>query len=193
MHDSTLESMASAIEQAQCILMVVTEKYRLSVNCQAEAKYAFRLQKTIIPIILQSGYHNIDGWLGFIISDKIFIDFTKYSFEEAMNKLINQLKLNNDSLPIPSIAVTAANNPKEIIQNEAKNWNEEQCKEWFIKNNIKNMFDILTPIDGGILLQLYEMKKSIPEFFFKSITKNDAIDFKSVAVFANLLIKLFEK
>ncbi len=88
MHDSTLESMASAIEQAQCILMVVTEKYRLSVNCQAEAKYAFRLQKTIIPIILQSGYHNIDGWLGFIISDKD--NFTCVSDQSGAYKLANK-------------------------------------------------------------------------------------------------------
>ena len=30
------------------------------------------------------GYGSIDGWLGFIIGDKIFIDFTKYEFEDSI-------------------------------------------------------------------------------------------------------------
>ncbi len=44
-HGSSLESMAQAIENASCVLMCVTEKYRQSLNCQAEAQYAFRLKK----------------------------------------------------------------------------------------------------------------------------------------------------
>lgn len=34
MSGCTLESMAKAVEEAQCVLVCVTEKYRLSVNCQ---------------------------------------------------------------------------------------------------------------------------------------------------------------
>ena len=36
-HGSSLDSMAQAVENAQCVLMCVTEKYRQSNNCQAEA------------------------------------------------------------------------------------------------------------------------------------------------------------
>ena len=39
MHDSSVDSMAHAIENAQCVLMWVTEKCRQSTNCQSEAKY----------------------------------------------------------------------------------------------------------------------------------------------------------
>ena len=35
---SSLESMATAVENSWCVLMCVTEKYRQSINCQAEAK-----------------------------------------------------------------------------------------------------------------------------------------------------------
>jgi hypothetical protein len=56
--------MAKAVEGAQVVLMCVTEKYRQSVNCQAEAQYAFRMNKKIIPLIMQSGYASVDGWLG---------------------------------------------------------------------------------------------------------------------------------
>ena len=37
---------------------------------------------------------------------------------------------------------------------------------------------------------MYEMKKTVPEFFFKSITKNESVEAK--AVFATNLVKLFE-
>ena len=115
MHDSTVESMASAIENAECVLMCVTEKYRQSVNCQAEAKYAFRLQKQIIPLILQSGYANVEGWLGFIISDKIFIDFTKYDFNDAMNRLVKQINLNNNQAISQSLTpVVQTKNTKQL-------------------------------------------------------------------------------
>lgn len=54
-HGSSLDSMARAVENAYCVLMCVTEKYRQSVNCQAEAQYAFRLNKKIVPLIMQKG------------------------------------------------------------------------------------------------------------------------------------------
>ena len=50
---SSLESMALAIEESQCVLMGMTEKYKLSSNCRLEAEYAVNLNKPIIPLILQ--------------------------------------------------------------------------------------------------------------------------------------------
>lgn len=62
---SSLESMATAIEESQCVLMGMTEKYKLSSNCRLEAEYAVQLNKPIIPLILQKDYKP-DGWLLFI-------------------------------------------------------------------------------------------------------------------------------
>lgn len=56
--------MARAVEEASCVLMCVTEKYRQSTNCQAEAQYAFKLKKPIIPLILENGFQRSKGWLG---------------------------------------------------------------------------------------------------------------------------------
>ena len=50
----------------------------------------------------------------------------------------------------------------------------------------------MAPINGDNLYQLYEMKKSVPDFF-KSITSNQPVNYKVVAIFATNLIKLFEK
>jgi len=62
-HGSSLESMALAIENSMCVLMCMTEKYKQSPNCRAEAEYAFNLHTPIIPLIMQSGYQP-SGWLG---------------------------------------------------------------------------------------------------------------------------------
>jgi hypothetical protein len=46
-HGSSLESMSNAIEQSVCVLMCMTEKYKQSVNCRAEAEYAFQLSMVL--------------------------------------------------------------------------------------------------------------------------------------------------
>lgn len=58
---SSLESMAKAIENSRCVLMGMTEKYKLSSNCRLEAEYAMQLNKPIIPLILEKDYKP-DGW-----------------------------------------------------------------------------------------------------------------------------------
>jgi hypothetical protein len=60
-HGSSLESMASAIENSWCVLMCMTESYKQSTNCRAEAEYAFQLNKPIVPLLLQEKY-KADGW-----------------------------------------------------------------------------------------------------------------------------------
>lgn len=187
-HGSSLDSMANAIENSAIVLMCVSEKYRQSINCQAEAQYAFRLNKVIIPLIMQPEYHKVSGWLGIIIGDKIFVDFTKYSFEQSMKRLKNQINLllskNNNT------------NSKPVIINKethgAKDWNEEKVKEWFYQHDILAIFDILKPLNGGMLFQLYELKIFSPEFFYKSLTSKECVDIKVVSVFTYELVKLFE-
>ncbi len=60
-HGSSLDSMAQAVEQSQIVLICITEKYRQSVNCQAEAQYAFKLNKPIVPLIMQAGYNKVSN------------------------------------------------------------------------------------------------------------------------------------
>ena len=71
-YGSSLDAMAKAVEDASCVLMCVTEKYRQSVYCQAEAQYAFKLKKIIIPVIMQSAYEP-QGWLGMIMGVKMHV------------------------------------------------------------------------------------------------------------------------
>ena len=91
LHGSSFDAMAKAVENSILVLVCITEKYRQSINCQAEAEYAFRLKKKIIPVIFEKGYENVKGWLGLIIGDKIFVNFTKYSFDESIRRLKNEI------------------------------------------------------------------------------------------------------
>ena len=45
MGGSTLEAMASAVENAAVVLIGLSEKYKLSPNCRTEAEYTFQLRK----------------------------------------------------------------------------------------------------------------------------------------------------
>lgn len=69
----------------------MTEKYKQSPNCQSEAEYAYRLKKPFIPILLQSKYKP-DGWLGFLLGTKLYIDFTKSDFQSNCNKLVKEIE-----------------------------------------------------------------------------------------------------
>ena len=62
-HGSSLESMARAVEDSMCVLLCMTEKYKMSSFCRAEAEYTFQLGKPYIPLIMQENYKP-DGWLG---------------------------------------------------------------------------------------------------------------------------------
>ena len=90
-HGSSLDSMARAVEDARTVLICITEKYRQSLNCQAEAQYAFKMNKHIVPLIMEKDYENVRGWLGIIMSDKIFVNFTKYEFDECIRRLKNEI------------------------------------------------------------------------------------------------------
>ena len=76
LHGSSLDSMANGVENASCVLMCVTEKYRQSIYCKAEAQYAFQLNKTIIPVIMQTSYKP-QGWLGIIMNVNNHVNIKK--------------------------------------------------------------------------------------------------------------------
>ena len=50
------DAMATAIESASIVLMCYSHEYKTSNNCRIEAQYAFKLNKTIVPVKMQSNY-----------------------------------------------------------------------------------------------------------------------------------------
>lgn len=91
-YGSSLQSMAEAVENCFVFLMCVSEKYYLSPNCRLEAEYAVRLQKPIIPLIMQPDYMPL-GWLGIIVGGKIYYKFAgkQSSFEQTFASMVKEI------------------------------------------------------------------------------------------------------
>ncbi|CAF0894381.1 unnamed protein product [Brachionus calyciflorus] len=186
-HGSSLDSMAKAVEESYCVLICITEKYRQSIYCQSEAQYAYKLNKPIIPLIMQKDYENVKGWLGIVISDKIFVNFMKYSFEECIQRLEGEI----NTITNKEVSINKNGNEKKSISS----WDESQVNEWFINNKIDmKIYEKFLPFNGVILQQLYEMRRDAPEFYYQSIKFKDTeqIDLNSIMNFTHLLKTLFE-
>ena len=63
MSGSTLDAMAAVVENAHCILICVTERYKASANCRLEGTYVHEQRKPWVPLILEASYKPT-GWLG---------------------------------------------------------------------------------------------------------------------------------
>ncbi|CAF1319669.1 unnamed protein product [Adineta steineri] len=91
-HGSTIQAMANAVDNAQFILMCMSDTYKRSANCQSEAEYAHNRKKHIVPCKMKKDY-NPDGWLGFILGTRMYIDFGSFEFEKAIELLDNEVQL----------------------------------------------------------------------------------------------------
>ncbi|CAF1091778.1 unnamed protein product [Rotaria sp. Silwood1] len=87
---STMVGIANAIENSEYVLICMSNTYKESVYCQSEAHYAFERGCRLIPIMLESNYKP-DGWLGIIVSGKIYVDFAKVEFKSSYEQLKNEI------------------------------------------------------------------------------------------------------
>ena len=207
--DSSIDSSIKAIENAACFLMCVTEKYRQSISCQIQAQYAFKLNKRVIPLIMQSGYENVKGWLGIVMNNTIFIDFTKQALDECVHHLknnINAFLLTREDTELEVLSVssnrlvlntlflrdetsTTAFSTYSLIED----WSEKEVKDWFVRNKINLLiFEFLRPNTGEILHQLFEMKSNSTEFYYQSLNEIKDIQFHDIILFSSCLSKLFK-
>lgn len=55
-YGSSLEAMASAVENSICVLMCVSKLYKESNACRLEAEYTVQQKKPFIPLLMEKGY-----------------------------------------------------------------------------------------------------------------------------------------
>jgi hypothetical protein len=84
--------MSEAIENCAVFLMCLSEKYYQSPSSRLEAEHAHRLQKPILPLIMQSDYMPC-GWLASIIGGRLFYKFagTKLPFEHNFSSMLKEI------------------------------------------------------------------------------------------------------
>ena len=73
MAGSTLEAMAMAVEEAFCVVTVISSGYKDSAACRTEAEYAYQLRKPIIPV--KNEDYTATGWLGAVTGTKLWFSF----------------------------------------------------------------------------------------------------------------------
>jgi hypothetical protein len=163
MHGNVMDAMAQAIECSHTIIICMSEEYRKSNYCRAEAHYAFQRQRKIVPVLLQKRYKP-DGWLLFLIGQLLHVDFNKHEFSRAMNMLHKELKteesLENHVSRVqpkedthPTIPLTSPLTSRTTEENILE-WTEIQAHEWLIQNKLDQMSRLLENCDGRSLVYL---------------------------------------
>ncbi|XP_052260659.1 uncharacterized protein LOC127864812 [Dreissena polymorpha] len=192
MGGSTLQAMASAVENAELVLMCMSQKYKNSPNCRAEAEYAFQKSKKIIPLKMERGYVP-DGWLGFICGAKLFYEFSgKYPFEDKMAGLLKEMgkqwnlgQEQKEPVIKPEIAKPVNSEPVRTVDHvdsgrtvsrvsgsnrtveTVRKWTDSDLKRWKDKNDLNSVLP--GRITAGEVALLLQMKIDSPDFFYKCL------------------------
>ncbi|KAL9979651.1 hypothetical protein ACROYT_G017341 [Oculina patagonica] len=182
MGGSTLESMARAVENASVVLVCVSQKYKESPNCRSEAEYTYQLHKDVIPLMMDSKYRP-DGWLGFIVGSKFWIDFSeKHKLDSNADKLVRELgnrgKITAQGNTVQAKPVNAIDASR---QSSISSWTLNDVKKWLKETRLRDRLDpnAVQRLDGPMLIRLQELRRESPEFFYSSVRT----DFKLNNVF----------
>ncbi|CAF4309807.1 unnamed protein product [Rotaria socialis] len=189
MHGNVMDAMAQAIEQSNTVIMCMSEQYRKSNYCRAEAQYAFQCERKIVPILLQKQYKP-DGWLLFIIGQLLYVDFNKYEFARAMEMLFKELKateivnvntanvqLKQDTLVIPLAVEMSSSNLvlSPILPEKISDWTQAQTQQWLIQHNLVQMSRLLIDCNGLGLLYLNDFIRNGDGKVITSLLQEDSL------------------
>ncbi|CAF2855310.1 unnamed protein product [Rotaria sp. Silwood2] len=166
MHGNIMDAMAKAIERSTTIIICMSEQYRKSNYCRAEAQYAFQCQRRIVPIVLQKQYKP-DGWLLFLIGQLLYVDFTKYEFPQAMKMLFKELnathivdgntgdiQFKQDTVVTSLVLRMSPSNLylPPILPEKISDWTQIHVQEWLTQHNLIHLSRLLVDCNGSSLL-----------------------------------------
>jgi len=87
-----MDDMATAVENASCLIVCLSRKYKISPNTRRECDYALQLGKDFIPLMMEKNFKP-DGWLGIFLGTKLYTEFTDENlFEHKMKDLCSRLR-----------------------------------------------------------------------------------------------------
>ena len=160
MHGNVMDAMAQAIERSHIIVICMSEQYRRSNYCRAEAHYAFQRGLKLVPVLLQEHYQP-DGWLLFLIGQILYVDFTKYDFQQSMRLLIRELRAENHVemnvttfRPRSNTRATLINLIDDELDRPKKiqHWGKAHVQQWLLSNGLMQMARLLGECDGQALI-----------------------------------------
>jgi hypothetical protein len=168
MHGNVMDAMAQAIEQSPTVIICMSEDYRKSNYCRAEAQYAFQRERKIVPVLLQKRYKP-DGWLLFLIGQLLYVDFTKHELPKATNMLLTELKAHKISemnqptvqhevaidviVPIPPVLTPKPSSPS-VVSHSMLEWSSNDVQKWLTDNDLQQMARLFIGCNGRSLIYL---------------------------------------
>ena len=85
----------------------------------------------------------------------------------APNQKESEQDISKDSSDVSDDEVTKTKK-KNLALKKRRPMSEDQVKEWFLVNNLNmDIFEYLSPCNGEILKQLFDMKCNAPEVYDK--------------------------
>ncbi|CAF3354066.1 unnamed protein product [Rotaria sp. Silwood2] len=128
-----------------------------------------------------------DGWLDFISSTRMYIDFDTYEFDKAVQLLDNKIRLQkrNNYFSSTYKKIEIDNQKKENVNEEVEdyhheieetinfdsifNWDENVVRNFLIKKNLSNLLPLCNGINGDELNYLYGMCRSNSMLMYHSL------------------------
>ncbi|CAF0761023.1 unnamed protein product [Adineta ricciae] len=185
---NVMDAMTQAIERSNMIVICMSEEYRRSNYCRAEAHYAFQRQLKMVPILLEKHYRP-DGWLLFLVGQLLYVDFTKYEFARAMEMLFKELEAPIQQDHKVTLTLTETTDPAVVINNDEttllessslpddiSEWRQTDVQNWLIGLNLMQTSRLLCDYNGSNLMNLNRyLSTSEPQVILKFL-QDDAIE-----------------
>ncbi|CAF2497293.1 unnamed protein product [Rotaria sp. Silwood2] len=197
MHGATFDAMAKAIENAEFVLVCMSDAYKQSPFCEMEASYAVKRRCHIIPIVMTTNY-KADGWLGVLTSALIYVDFPKLGFDKAYQELKKQIGLfrmnNSNSTLIEQDQVQ--HNPSYLVDNTPKTipsvennkelhpvveyphcidmWTKDHVKSFLLDKELSILLLAFEGMNGHLLHKVYDMCQAGQQAMFSSLKEDVA-------------------
>lgn len=209
MSGSTLDAMASAIEQAAIVIVVFTQQYKMSPSCRSEAEYCYKMGKPFIPVRLQQKYI-ADGWLGIILGTRLFYDLTKpVEWEETFEKLcaeINRMvglqkKKSSSLAELKSVDETDRAGPRLAnggtlmgspssdanAQFAASTWSEDDVEKWLCQCGLQSCCKSFSGFTGLQVVELRHALMSAPVYYYGALQQTLNMSLKDAMTFTKML------
>ncbi|CAF1360613.1 unnamed protein product, partial [Didymodactylos carnosus] len=166
LYGSQMQEMANAIENSEFVFICMSDTYKQSAYCQSEAHYAYERRCQLIPLKVIEKYRP-DGWLGFIISGLLYVDFSKRDFDTDYQKLVTEINRRRDQSPKKQA-------PHHYISHntpafETKQWTVENVVDFLNEMKFDAMIPLCEDLNGRQLYEMYKMCNANSDIMYQSL------------------------
>ena len=157
------DSMAEAIENAACIVVFMSAKYKESANCRKECEYADGQQTPIVYVMVEENYKP-NGWLGIQLGKTVYVYIpTEQRATEQIDVLCDKIRphmspsttpsinSNQGRVPAPSSSPASASTKASSASSNTGNSNADILKMLTEMNQkIEDLTERLAKVEGKL-------------------------------------------